>query len=46
MRTTAVYNLRERDSLTPITTVIPAKAGIHCGGLFAPPIRSDLPDYV
>jgi hypothetical protein len=24
MRTTAEYNLRERDSLTPITTIIPA----------------------
>jgi hypothetical protein len=32
MRTTAVYELRERNSLTPTTTVIPAKAGIHCGG--------------
>ena len=40
--------LGERDSypLALNKTVIPAKAGIHCGRRSAPPIGSDLPDYV
>src|ERR687898_1949913 len=46
MRTTSAYGLRERDSLAPIMTVIPAQAGIHRTRISFPPIRSDLLDCV